>query len=137
MIFKIKNAEDKKRVIAYIGALPENRKYEANIKQDRVIRTLPQNRLYWLWLGCICHETGNDKDYLHEYFGKKYLPKKEMVIFGQMITRPVSTTSLDTKQFTDYLDRIQQFASAELGIVLPDPQSQYWKEFYEQYKNFI
>jgi hypothetical protein len=35
----------------------------------------------------------------------------------------------------DYLDKIQIFASTELGIKLPDPQDQRWDEFYAYYQD--
>jgi hypothetical protein len=137
MNFKILNKYDKEKVKGYIDKLPEDKIYEIEISLKRKKRSIPQNRLYWLWITCISHETGNDKDFLHEYFSEKYLPKKSEIIFNHEIIKPVSTTSLDAKQFTDYLDKIQIFASSEQGIILPNPGDIYWKEFYEYYKDRI
>lgn len=137
MNFKILKPQDKDKVIDYINKLPEGKKFEISIKLKREIRSISQNGLYWLWLACIMSETGNHKDYLHEFFKETYLPKEQHNIFGKTIGITVSTTGLDTLQFTHYLDRIQQFASSELGIILPDPKDLYWKEFLEKYKDFI
>lgn len=136
MILKIFNHPDKEKVKQYIDKLPD-KKFTVEIKQKREIRSVSQNSLYWLWLTCIMAETGNDKDYLHIFFGKKYLPQNSRVIYGETVNITVSTTSLDTAQFKHYLDRIQQFASSELGIVLPNPEDLHFKEFYETYKDFI
>ena len=137
MNLKMTTPQDRAKVKAYIDALPDGKTFEVEIKKKREIRTLPQNRLYWLWLSCIMYETGNDKSDLHKFFSEKYLPKNIAEVFGEQIYKTVSTTILDTKQFTDYLDRVQQFANTELGIVLPVPDDLHFQEFYEQYKNFI
>jgi hypothetical protein len=83
-------------------------------------------------------ETGEHKDVLHEYFKQYYLGTTECLVFDkyQVMMTP-TTTALDTKQFTDYLNRIEQFASSELGIVLPRPEDEIWAEFYEKYEKFI
>jgi len=136
MLLKILKPHDKETVKQYIDKLPD-KKFSVEIKQKREIRSVSQNSLYWLWLTCIMAETGNDKDYLHIFFGKKYLPQNSRVIYGETVNITVSTSSLDTAQFTHYLERIQQFANAELGIVLPNPEDLHFKEFYETYKDFI
>jgi hypothetical protein len=136
MLLKILKPHDKETVKQYIDKLPD-KKFSVEIKQKREIRTVSQNALYWLWLTCIMAEPGNDKDYLHIFFGKKYLPQNSRVIYGETVNITVSTTSLDTAQFAHYLERIQQFANSELGIVLPNPEDLHFKEFYETYKDFI
>ena len=54
------------------------------------------------------------------------------MVFGEEQKRR-TTTTLTTTQFKYYLDHIQQFASTDLSITLPDPESQYWDEFYKYY----
>jgi hypothetical protein len=75
---------------------------------------------------------------LHEYFKQHFLGVDERFVFNKyQIIVPKSTTGLDTKQMTDYLERIQQFANTELGVVLPNPEDRYWDEFVEHYENHI
>ena len=100
-------------------------------------RTLDQNKLYWLWLSCIAKETGNDKADLHEYFIYKYLNPELVQVFEKMIYKRLSTSTLDTKQFTGYLNKIQVFANTELAIELPNPEDKKFAEFYEYYKDYI
>jgi hypothetical protein len=137
MNFKIQYQADKAKVIAYIEKLTEGKKYSVSISQKREIRTLPQNKLYWLWIACICDETGNDKDTLHEFFKMKFLEGGFVELFNDSFWMNGSTKRLNTKQFTNYLDLIQGFASAELGIVLPNPEDLYFADFYERYKDFV
>ncbi len=135
MILRIRNKRDREAVATYVTKLPDGKQFDVNITQKRQKRTISQNSLYWLWLTCIHNETGNDKDILHREFAKMYLPKKSGHFFDEVVEHPVSTTSLDTKQFTEYLDKIQVFVNAELGIVLPNPEDQTWEIFYETYKD--
>ena len=138
MILKILQHIDRQKVIDYLNGLPDNKQYIVEIKRKREQRSIDQNRLYFLWLSCIMAETGEHKDALHEYFKQYFLGVDEYLVFNKhQIIMPKSTTKLDTKQMTDYLERIQQFASAELGIALPNPEDRYWDEFYNHYKNFI
>ena len=117
--------------------LPTDKPYFAEIKQIRQRRTIDQNSLYWLWLKCLQDETGEDKDRLHEYFKASYLGVSTVEVFGVDVQISASTTRLDTKEMTHYLDRIQQFALADLGIALPNPSDLYWEQFYEKYKGWI
>ena len=137
MKFKVTKPQDKRAVMAYLDRLPEGKTYNVTIARHRERRTMDQNRLLWLWVNCISDETGQDKDDLHEYFKQKFLGLDTKTLWGVQVYKPVSTASLDTLQFTQYLERIRAFAAAELGIELPDPQDQYWDQFEQQYKDKI
>ncbi|MDR1897996.1 MAG: recombination protein NinB [Prevotellaceae bacterium] len=134
---------DKQKVIDYVTKLPDDKQYIVKVKRKRKrkLRTIDQNRLYWACLSCIMHETGNDKDVLHEFFKQKFLGTQSrtfrLMDCEYSVAIPASTTKLNTKEMTFYLERIRQFASAELGIVLPEPEDRYLEEFYNQYKDFI
>lgn len=137
MKFKVTKPQDKRAVMAYLDRLPEGKTYNVTIVRHRERRTVDQNRLLWLWVNCISDETGQDKDDLHEYFKQKFLGFDTKTLWGVQVFKSVSTASLDTLQFTQYLERIRAFAAAELGIELPDPQDQYWDQFEQQYKDKI
>ena len=125
---------DRDMVIAQIKRLDLKKVYTVDITERRIKRTISQNALYWLWLTAICFETGNDKTYLHEYFKEKYLTPEIIDVFGEKL-EVKSTTGLNTVQFKYLLDHIQQFASTELAITLPDPNDRRWEEFYDFYKD--
>ena len=137
MKFNIYNSDSLQGVIDYIKKLNPEKKYNVSITLKRQIRTVPQNRLYWLYLTCIEQETGMDKEDLHIFFKQKYLRKEDLTIGSETIPQTISTTKLTTAQFVDYTNKIVAFASAELGIVLPDPADYMWEQFYEQYKDKI
>jgi len=141
MILKILHSKDKQKVVDYIERLPDDKKYIVDVKFMREKRSIDQNKLYWLWLSCIMDETGEHKDRLHIIFKKMFLGVGTITVnlMGISYSTEVanSTTKLDTKEFTYYLERIQQFALTDLGIVLPNPKDRFWEEFYQKYKNFI
>lgn len=137
MKFTIRRQEDKQAVLSYLEKLPTDKPYFAEIKQIRHRRTIDQNSLYWLWLKCLQDETGEDKERLHEYFKARYLGVSTVEVFGVDVQMSASTTKLDTKEMTHYLDRIQQFALADWGIALPNPSDLYWEQFYQKYKGWI
>jgi hypothetical protein len=125
---------DRDMVISQIKRLDLKKVYTVDITERRIKRTISQNGLYWLWLTCVSHETGNDKDDLHEFFKQKYLTPETILVLDYTITR-ISTTNLNTVQFKYLLDNIQIFASTELAITLPDPNDLRWEEFYDYYKD--
>jgi len=134
MILRIRNIRDREAISGYIRQLPDGKKYDIHINLKREKRSLPQNRLYWMWLTCISDDTGSDKDQLHKEFSKMFLHKDTVVgIGGELVEVPVSTTKLNSAQFTDYLNNIQVFAASELGIVLPLPEDDAWNLFVDHY----
>jgi hypothetical protein len=97
-------------------------------------RSTKQNALYWMWLTCIQDETGNDKDYLHDYFARKFLGEEEIEVFGVKRKVPKHTPDNDTKEFTEYLDKIMHFAREEQSIYLPMPDMRGYEDFIFMYK---
>lgn len=87
-----------------------------------------------LWLACIAEETGEDSNELHEYFKRKWLQPKTIIMFSER-NEYYSTRDLNTIQFKEFLDKIQAFASSELGIILPIPEDKAWDQFYESYRD--
>jgi hypothetical protein len=119
----------------YIDKIPvgDDKRRDVSITLHRVKRTIPQNRLYRLWLGLIADETGNNTDDLHEAFKVMFLGIKDFTIGGISAQAPISTTTLDTKQFTSFLERLEAWVTVELGIILPHPEDAYWVEFEQRY----
>lgn len=103
-----------------------NRLLELNDKKVRLIfeddkpkRRSSQNRLYWAYLNLIEKETGNYADDLHEIFKRKFLPPREVTVFDKVYRLPASTTELNTKTFSEYLEKI----CVETGIQIPSMEA--------------
>lgn len=77
-------------------------------------RSLAQNSYYWgVVLQLIEEETGQDKKELHYYFKHKFIDDNEFP----------SSAELNKNEFSEYVDRIRDFASMELWIYIPEPQN--------------
>ena len=124
------------KAIEYLRPIFEKGK-AVSISEVKERRSLDQNALYWLWLTCIENEQGQDKDDLHEYFAKKYLPMVEKKVFETIIYSKGSTKKLNTAEFKHYLDKIQVFSSSELSISLPNPDDLHFEEFKNHYKDYL
>ena len=90
-------------------------------RDEKRIRNIAQNRLYWSWIGIIEKETGNDSEALHAMMKKKFLSKRKLVkLNGKRTYSNIewSTTELSVKKFTEFLDKVHLFFS-ENWYVLP------------------
>lgn len=95
----------------------ENEGRWVNIEVEQSKRSLSQNNYYWLYLGVIEQETGQNANDVHEWAKRRFLPPRFIKVQGQELKIPASTTDLDKATFTAYLDKI----ASETGVPLPDP----------------
>ena len=86
------------------------------IELEKKGRSLSQNGFYWVYLGVIARETGDNADDLHEFFKRKLLPPKFIKVRGEEVKIPASTTELNKADFGNYLEQI----CAMTQIPLPD-----------------
>lgn len=109
------------------------------IKEYKKNRSTSQNAVYWMWLEVISKDTGFTKDELHDRFRLQLFSEIDDIdptvertvkykIDGKIqdvtLTEITSSTELNTKQFTEYLQKIEILASS-IDIVLPRPEDYY------------
>ncbi len=133
--FKTKGRAGWAAIMQYFDKIPEGdeKQRDVSITLHRIKRTVSQNRLYRLWLSSIADETGNSTEDLHEAFKVMLLGTKQFMIGEISASTSISTTSLDTKQFTSFLERLEAWVTAELGIILPHPEDMFWTDFEQKY----
>lgn len=124
--------EELEEVVKQIKEVGFDQPHLIEFKPFRKTRSLPQNKLFWLWMRCIKDETGNDVDTLYEYFCEKYLPWSEKEVFGNGVRMVGGTSVLNTAEFTEFLENIRM-EMLHLNITLPNPDDQGWDEFYAKY----
>ena len=95
-------------------------KFEYTVPLDRqLLRTLPQNSLYWgVYIKIISEHLGYFPEELHEEFKIMFNPKDSILNLGQKYGG--STKTMKRKEFTDYLDNIRIWAATEHEITLPE-----------------
>ncbi len=133
--FKVQQKRDKEMVKSYVESLPDNKCYEIIVKQHRERRTLPQNSLFHLWCKCIEDETGQDAESVKRVTKEMFLGYNEVDVFGRKSYELTSTTKLNTLQMSQFMNKVQAWASSDLGIVLPIPEDLYFTHFVEQYRD--
>ena len=94
------------------------RRHVMTIKEYKENRSKQQNAYMWgVVLDIISKETGYDPEEAHQLMGKLFLcyfKNKEKFV--------KSTTSLDTKEMEQYLEKVRRFASIELHCFIPLPR---------------
>ena len=110
----------RRRVIELIKILNIEKPWAVTIERHTERRSLNQNALYWKWVGIIAQETGNDADLVHGELKKKFLVPKEYSFMGEKVLYR-SSAKLDTREMSEYMDRVNALATQELGIMLPTP----------------
>lgn len=104
----------------YLKTLPPAIDLELTLKKKRDQRSLEQNAWYWgVALKEIFKETGNEPEYMHEILKSEFL-KAFYEFQGKVYTIVRSTADLNTKEFGEYMDKVQKWASLK-GIYIPDP----------------
>ena len=93
---------------------------EVVLRHVKKRRTLDQNALYWRWMTLIANEAGDDKDSVHSAMGRMFLPCRLSRI--DKIPVAVSTTSLSTKEMSEYMEKVQAWAGQYLSMTLPTPE---------------
>lgn len=108
--------------------------YQLTIDEYKTTRSSAQNRLYWMWLKIIAdhvthHDTSgtlfSDND-MHDWLREKFLDTRLIEVRGEFVKSRKSTTKLNTKEFTDYLEKIDMFCAQTLNLVLPHPEDLYY-----------
>jgi hypothetical protein len=111
--------------------------YELKIAKKVKRRSMPQNRLMWMWFACIGQDTGQSVESIHDYYAYKFLPRYITELeTGAQVRVPGHTSTLTTEAFTEFLNQVQADAASELNITLPTPDDLAWEEFEAQYKEY-
>lgn len=93
-------------------------------KEKEKLRTEAQNRYYHKLLDVICDYTGDTHMDMHDKLKVKFLGRPYVMDDKEYIIVK-STTELNTKTFTEYLEKIFHWASEELELRLPDASEYY------------
>jgi hypothetical protein len=93
-------------------------------KEEEYQRTEAQNRYYHKLLDIICKHTGDTHLELHDIFKAKFLGKPYVLDDKEYIVVP-STTSLNSKNFGEYLEKIFAYVGEFYELILPSPEDYY------------
>lgn len=114
--------------IAAIGiiakSMPQVVIMEVIIREHRSSRSLAQNRLMWAWnkqIATYIEETSGEihsDEAIHAYLKQTFLPMQVATVRGEVVRERKSTAKLNTKEMSEYMEKIDMWASRDLGLVL-------------------
>ena len=122
------DGEQLKRQISYMLGFIDNPNgcYDIILKEHENVRRVRANNYYWMLIGELADETGNDKDFIHAYFKRKFLA--HYVKFnGSKFLEISSTSKLTIKEFSEYLEKVIAHIQTEIDpdFKIPDPNDYY------------
>ena len=123
----VRNESDKDRAISRIKALCMDKPWQMECKLYKKNRSLSQNKLYFMWMKVIGDSIGYTSEEMHAIMADEFLTTEFVEYGGNKIKRDKSTSRLNTKEFTEYLENIDRWAASEMGIVLPSPEDLYFE----------
>lgn len=114
-------------------ALKDGKRVKVEVSEDKSSRSLAQNRLLWLWLGVLSDYMAEhydliatSEDWLDVLAERNILPK--VVNPLTKTARRKSTASLNTKEFTDFLERLELYCGKyHSNLELPKPEDLYYQ----------
>lgn len=118
----------------FLCSLLKNGTYTLSIKRKTQRRTQSQNALMWMWFKCMEDSSGTDKQDWHDYYCAKFLTT-EKELGGKRFTIIGGTSTLNTVQMSNFMDKVQADAATEWGVTLPLPQDRFYQEFIDYFKD--
>ncbi len=109
-----------------VALLDERWELDITIQRRRATRSVQSNRYYFgVVLAAISDHTGYSIDETHDLCKMLHLPRHLAVLDGNGDVKGEyvlggSTRKLNVQQFTDYIERIRQWASETLDVYIPD-----------------
>lgn len=113
------DTEGHKKLGKALKGLPAG-EYVVKVELNRPVRSLDQNKYYHAILKIIGAETGNEHDELHRICKQKFNSDTHYREDGTAMVYVNSTSDLNSKEFTAYINNVKQWALEEFQIVIPD-----------------
>lgn len=120
---------DRRTFDKQIAQLKESWELEISVQRRRATRSIQSNRYYWSQVvGLVAQYTGESPDTIHDIYKAKFLPRVIQVPnirTGEVVaefTLGGSTRKLNTKEFSDYIRAIKEWAHDELNVIIPEAE---------------
>jgi hypothetical protein len=120
--FILRDETIRANLMAAVAKLRLDKLLLVTIEPYRKKRTLSQNAYLHLLLGIIADETGNSIDDVKEAYRDMFLGKVPVTLGAEERMVGRSTTTLETVEMNELIEKIRAHAAAELGISLPIPE---------------
>lgn len=96
--------------------------YIIDIKRHRRQRTNAQNGYYWgVVLTIIATHIGDTIEAVHKDMATRFNPHQITYPDGTIVMIQGETKVLNTAEFSDYVEKVRNFAHTMLGCYIPEP----------------
>ena len=118
------NQDSDKRKLFEVLKTRKPIKYIIDIKEARQKRSLDQNALYWVYMGILSEYTGYTPEEVHVELKEKFLGYYEKAnrVTGEVKRFVAESKTLDTLEFTKYIESVRLYAMQDLDCYLPLPE---------------
>lgn len=133
--FKMNNRD---RFLKYVGKMANKDKtkpvrIKMTVEKVRKTRSDQQNKYYWgVVVALIADELGYnpwERQDVHNALKEAVRGK----MGDERLKVPISTSTMNTGEFTEYIDDCRRWASMQLGIDIPDPTNIQPENYDEQF----
>jgi len=104
-------------LIEKLHNLDYSKMWRIEIKEGKHTRSVAQNKYLWHIYKILGNYLGYDPEETHELMTYRYL-RSEKEVMGEKIITIQRTSTLNTKEFNEYIDHVKAFAK-KYGCVLP------------------
>ena len=111
-------------LVPIIDNLPDG-KYNIYIVKKDQISSVPQRKLFWMWMTCLEYWSGESRVKWHDHYCRKFLAPDDR-----------SVRCLSTASMSNFMQHIQADALTEWNVNLPSPEDQdIYNDFIYEFQN--
>lgn len=116
--FVARGKEQLERTATVIAGLAPDKPWRVLVSPYRNKRSPEQNKLLWAIYTEMVQGTGHTPEELHDAMKKKFLAPKFITVGDEQVAIIPDSSTLDVKEFSEFVERVQAFAAQELGVVV-------------------
>lgn len=114
----LSNEARREHALKVIANLSLEELWAVQIEPYKSKRSLEANRRLWALHQLAAAATGHSADELHEFMKLKFLPRKFVKVGGVEREVPARSSSLNTKEFREFMEQVEAFYISELNVWL-------------------
>jgi len=119
---KASEEELKKLLIKARSSLNQQKQYRVLFLEADKPVSVPQTKYYWVIVNKFCKDEGQDPKRFHEEMKNRFAMSM-IEINGSPYEVKGSTTTMNTKEMTTFIDNVRQFILEFFNYQTPDPHN--------------
>lgn len=126
-----------------VGLIGQGKSVSVRVEEYKNPRSLSANALYWIWMNDLAKlfnskglriegeqgERDYDKDDCHDLMRTMFLGMEEKKLSKTVINKLKSTRKLNSSEFCNYMERIEEWSIDKLKHNLPNPVDNMYQKY--------